>query len=98
MIKIHNDINQRINFVDDRTPSGGAVTLHLTHIASGSEVEFTSLDTTGGIFTIDASTLRIGLHSARLGEFTSFIVKVLDVNSLSLNSPDNDIILGYKKN
>lgn len=98
MIKISNDINQSIYFVDDRSPSGGVVNLHLTHIATGEVVEFNNNTVTDGAFTIDASLLRNGLHKAEILNITSFIVKVFDVNSLSLSSPNNNIVLGYKNN
>lgn len=98
MVIINNDINQAINFVDDRSPSGGVVNLHLTHIATGKVVVFENNIVTDGAFSIDASLLRNGLHKAEILNITSFIVKVFDIKALSLSSPNNNINLGYKNN
>jgi hypothetical protein len=98
MVKITNDINQTINFVDDRADKTGSVNLQLTHIATGKVETFENNTVTDGAFVIDASNLRNGLHKAEIANITSFIVKVFDVNSLSLSSPNKDIVLGYKNN
>ena len=102
MVIIENKDNETINFVDDRSPSGGAVTLQLTHIASGEYLIYSGVTVTDGSFLIDASDLRNGLHSAIITEglegITSFILKVQDVNPIILPENNNEIILGYLNN
>ena len=98
MVIIQNDINQTINFVDDRAASTGFVDLQLTHVATDKVVNFDNNIVSSSSFVIDASELRNGLHLAIISSVTSFIIQVVDVNSINLPENSEKIDLGYKNN
>ena len=98
MQSIHNNVNQTISFVDSRFPIGGATICNFEHIASK------YIETTATTVNFDATGWRNGLYTCILTdmgtskEITSFIVKVIDIKSLTLIVNDNENILGYAKN
>ena len=100
MQSITNDINQTIVFVDGRESQNQAnpATLTLTHIATNKEEILTTA------VNFDATEWSNGLYSCQvvdaitLIKITSFIVKVIDIKSLTLTENDNALDLGYAKN
>lgn len=103
---INNDIGQILQFADDRTAPnhGAAVDLSLEHIATDKTLTFDNNTVTDSGITIDASTLRNGLHIANISnnldslQITSFIVQVIDINSLNLTENNYNKEIGYKNN
>ena len=99
MVIIHNDINQPIVFVDDRGKAerSNPISMGFRHVASEKESIFTAQ-------LIDASNLRNGIYQVEVMDtittqkITSFMLKVIDVKSLSLTENNNSKNIGYKNN